>query len=248
MSYQRPQHNVIVEALHLMDAELLNRAKCYFGGGTAIVLKNGEYRLSLDVDFLCADADGYRELRNAVYRPDGIRAIFGEGIETVRPIMADQYGIRAIVALHGQPIKFEIVREARITLDGGIDPELGVPLLSTTSQFAEKLLANADRGLDRAVAYRDAIDLGKLVTATGVIPQEAKLSAEKAYGGIITRSLQQVLERLANPAEAAKAAAVLQMETGDFNLAARALSEAAVASWPTVDFPELPPIGNTCSP
>lgn len=42
-----------------MDATLLESSRCYFGGGTAIVLMYGEYRLSLDVDFLCSDVDGY---------------------------------------------------------------------------------------------------------------------------------------------------------------------------------------------
>jgi class 3 adenylate cyclase len=64
---------------------------------------------------------------------------------------------------------------------------------------------------------------------------------------IVLRSLQQVLERLADPEEAAKAATALQMDICDFNQAARSLREAAIASWPTTEFPELPPPGSTCS-
>jgi hypothetical protein len=73
--FRRPEHRIIGEALALMDRDILTANKCWFGGGTAIVMKFGEYRRSLDVDFLCADADGYRELRtHAVER--GMRAFF----------------------------------------------------------------------------------------------------------------------------------------------------------------------------
>lgn len=57
--FRRPEHWLIAEALAAMNAPLLVRTRCYFGGGTAIVLQNDEYRLSLDVGFLCADRDGY---------------------------------------------------------------------------------------------------------------------------------------------------------------------------------------------
>lgn len=36
-----------------MDSDFLARAHCYFGDGTAITLKLGEYRESIDVAFLC---------------------------------------------------------------------------------------------------------------------------------------------------------------------------------------------------
>src|SRR3546814_10282692 len=94
--------------LGAMDASYLERTRCYFGGGTAVVLQNGEYRLSRDIDFMCADRDGYRELRTAAVR-DGAHAFLGGAVEIVRPFVADQYGIRGIVALHGQRVRFEIV-------------------------------------------------------------------------------------------------------------------------------------------
>ena len=72
--------------------------RCYFGGGTAIVLRNGEYRLSLYVDFLCANLDGYRELRVAA-RGKGAQAVFGSDVETLRPFVAYQYGIRGLFSL-----------------------------------------------------------------------------------------------------------------------------------------------------
>ena len=92
--FKRQEHRVIVEALGLMDHAFLSANHCWFGGGTAIVLKLGEYRQSLDVDFLCSDADGYRELRSAAVEK-GLRAFFPEPVESLRSFKIDQYGLRA---------------------------------------------------------------------------------------------------------------------------------------------------------
>ena len=37
----------------------------------------------------------------------------------------------------------------------GADPELGMPLLSRTDLWAEKLMADADHGLDKVTVSRD---------------------------------------------------------------------------------------------
>lgn len=240
MPYERPQHNNILQLLNGMDGSLLTHCQSYFGGGTAIVLQNGEYRLSLDVDFLCADIDGYRELRSIAVAEGGVEALFGPTVEVKREFRADQYGIRGIIVLDGQATKVEFVRESRTHLEGTFDEFLGVPVLSIESQFAEKLMANADRCLDRAVAYRDAIDLGYLVTAAGEIPAEAAARAEKAYGTEITKKMRQVLEILGQPAERVRAAETLQMNAEDVQTAAANLASAAASRWPEVDFVTIP--------
>ncbi|HEY4254402.1 MAG TPA: nucleotidyl transferase AbiEii/AbiGii toxin family protein [Roseomonas sp.] len=240
MAFVRPQHRAVAAALRAVDADLFGACHCYFGGGTAIVLQRGEYRLSLDVDFLCADAEGYRMLRNRVFGAAGAEAFFGPEIGTIRPFRADQYGIRGFVSLGEQPIRFEIVREARITLDGALDLELGVPTLSVACQFAEKLLANADRGLDTSAAYRDAIDLGFLVLAVGFIPPDAIAKAEAAYGAVVARSLHAVLTALDLPDTVAKAADTLQMNRVAAEAAVMALRRAAAMAWPEAGFARRP--------
>jgi hypothetical protein len=209
----RPQHSIIVKALRLMDADMLLANRCWFGGGTAIVLKLGEYRRSLDVDFLCSDQDGYRALRMMAVQK-GIAAFFPAPAEAVRDMRADQYGIRAALRLDEQIIKFEIVREARIDLAGGLDADLGIPALVVEDMFAEKLLANSDRCQDRSVAYRDAIDLGMLVKQHGEIPELAMVKAVNAYGTDILGKLKWVTERLRDLGELHHAAGELQMEFG----------------------------------
>lgn len=211
MQFQRPQHQIIARLLRAMDAGLFLGARCWFGGGTAIVMTHGEYRLSLDVDFLCADRDGYRELRNLAVEK-GVQAFFSEAIEPLRDLRADQYGIRTAFSFQGQPIKFEIVREARIELDGILHPDLKAPMLTTPHMAAEKLLANADRCQDPSVGYRDAIDLSMLLDAEGHLPEGAYALASAAYGEDIDRKLRWAVDRLSQEEELKKAAERLDMD------------------------------------
>ncbi|PCK85593.1 hypothetical protein CPT32_18035 [Rhizobium sophoriradicis] len=211
MEFRRPEHRTIAAALRLMQADFILANRCWFAGGTAIVMHLDEYRLSLDVDFLCADGEGYRVLRTAAVE-NGVRAFFGEPVTTLRDFRTDQYGLRTVLTLEGQPIRFEIVREARIALEGTFDSRLNVPTLSLPDTFAEKLLANADRCQDRAVAYRDAIDLGMLLTRYVEIPAVAVEKATEAYGQDIQRKIGWVLTRLQDEKELKHAASVLQMD------------------------------------
>ncbi|GLS35892.1 hypothetical protein GCM10010869_14810 [Mesorhizobium tianshanense] len=232
--FKRPEHRIIAEALGLMDREFLAANQCWFGGGTAIVMKLGEYRRSLDVDFLCADADGYRELRTRATER-GVRAFFPEPVEAVRDFQIDQYGLRTVVRLKGQLIKFEIIREGRIKLQGHLDDDLNVPSLITADMFAEKLLANADRCQDRATAYRDAIDLGTLVKAYGEIPAEALGKAQTAYGSDIQHKIVWVVNKLQDRDELHNAAESLQMDTKAAEAAISALRNEGIRLWPGAD-------------
>ncbi|TJV07334.1 MAG: nucleotidyl transferase AbiEii/AbiGii toxin family protein [Mesorhizobium sp.] len=229
--FTRPEHRIIGEALASIDRNFLFASQCWFAGGTAIVLKLGEYRRSLDVDFLCADATGYRDLRTlAVER--GVRAFFPDPVEAVRDFQIDQYGLRTVVRLKGQQFKFEIVREARIPLQGHFDPDLNVPALVSTDMFAEKLLANADRCQDRSVAYRDAFDLGMLINAYGEIPGDAVDKAQTAYGADIRRKIAWVVNRLGETDELRHAARILQMEDDNALDAIAALRKEGIRIWP----------------
>ena len=230
-AFGKPEHRIIAEALGLMDRDFLTANQCWFGGGTAIVMKLGEYRRSLDLDFLCADASGYRELRTRASEL-GVRAFFPEPVEAVRDFQIDQYGLRTVVRLREQPIRFEVVREGRINLHGHFDEDLGVPTLAPADMFAEKLLANADRCQDRSVAYRDAFDLGMLVKAYGQIPADAIDKAQTAYGPDIERKVAWVVGKLRDKGELRDAAEALQMDIAVGVDAVSALREEAARIWP----------------
>lgn len=189
-------HAHVLSILNALDDRKLNALHTYFGGGTALSLMLGEYRLSTDIDLLCSDQSAYRELKDIFRDPSDRRAFLGPGIQEHREFRVDGYGIRGVVSL-GQslPIRFEIVSEARISLDPGSASLQGsnVPVLSRSDLFAQKLLANDDRGLDDAYHNRDVIDLAFMVIHWGSIPERALRKVNDAYP--INRRFLQRLER-----------------------------------------------------
>lgn len=73
--FSRAHHMRIASVLEALDAELLANSRCYFGGGTAIALRYGEYRESRDIDLLVSDGSGYGTLREQVRGPEGFTAL-----------------------------------------------------------------------------------------------------------------------------------------------------------------------------
>lgn len=164
-----------------MNSNLLTQAKCYFGGGTAIALKLGEYRESVNIDFLCSDKDGYRLLRNAI-TPPTLGAVLTAPVKHLRDVRTQRDKISTFLEVDDVPIKMEFVLEGRIEITGSLDPDLAVPVLQRDDMYAEKLLANTDRALDRSQMSRDLIDLAMMINAWGPIPTAALNKAEAAYG------------------------------------------------------------------
>jgi hypothetical protein len=180
--YTLEHHRKVATILDSLDSGFLARCRAYFGGGTLLALKYGEYRWSKDIDFICPVGEGYRALRAALM-DEGLNALFHsrDDLEFPRDIKADQYGVRFPVRVDGTIIKFEIVAEARITLNPPEYPVgITVPCLDFADSCAEKLLANADRWDDSSVESRDLIDLAVL-RQQGVIPASAFDKAEIAY-------------------------------------------------------------------
>jgi hypothetical protein len=142
--FDRPRHQRIAKFLASLNAEFLAQSGCYFGGGTAIVLSLNEYRVSVEVDFLCSSMDGYRALRNTITTAS-LGDILTQRVELARDVRADRYGIRTFARVDGTPIKFEIVSEGRIGISGTMDPVFGVPTLLREDMYAEELPTNAEK-------------------------------------------------------------------------------------------------------
>lgn len=160
-----------------------------------LAMSLGEYRESRDIDFLCANRAGFKALRETI-TDQSLGRIFHRPIDLAREVRADRDGIRTFLELDGLRIKFEIVREARIDLEGEVDKSLGVPALRTAYALAEKFLANADRGLDESTLSRDLVDLSFAAVNAGRPPLEEGLEiAAGAYGTVIQTSLRTTLER-----------------------------------------------------
>lgn len=200
--FERPHHQRIAHVLAALDGGALAQHACWFGGGTCIALRFGEYRESVDIDFLVSDPAGYRELRQLLTGLDGLAPITRQGampLELLREVRADQYGIRTQVRMDGYAIKFEIVREARIELQapGPQDLLCGIGTLTELDLAASKLLANADRQADDGVFSRDVIDLAMMNLT---LPQlrAALEKATEAYGAAITKDLAKAIDRLQN--------------------------------------------------
>jgi hypothetical protein len=201
--FERAHHRDIALVLQSLDPQALAQRHCYFGGGTAMALRYGEYRESVDIDFIVSDLEGYRELRHALADQRTLEPILRSGMnmELARGIRADQYGIRTQVRSGTSTIKFEIVLEARIDLaqPSEYDSICGVQTLAPIDLAAEKLLANADcwadRWADNAVYSRDVIDLA-MMRADRTLLESACKKAEVAYGGSVRASLSQAVQML----------------------------------------------------
>jgi len=197
--FTRLHHQRIAKVLESLDADLLKQHNCLFAGGTAIALGYGEYRESVDIDFLVSDLASYRYLRNSV-REQGLQALMkstdASQLQT-SDIRSDQYGIRTRVFVKGKPIKFEIVLEGRISLakPGKKDSILGVATLMKIDMAVSKLLANSDRGLDMGMHCRDVIDLAMLNLSKSEFA-EATTKGEAAYGEAILKDLAKVIGML----------------------------------------------------
>lgn len=197
--FDRPHHRRIANVLEALDAEVLLARGCLFGGGTAIALRFGEYRESVDIDFLVSRLDGYRELRQGLTGADGLRSITraGQVLTPCREMRADQYGIRTMLQVEDVQIKFEIVLEGRIELEApaAADRVCGVATLTVLDMLVSKLLANADRWRDDAVFSRDLIDLA-MMTPPKRLLRKAIDKAQTAYGVSVANDLTSAVDSL----------------------------------------------------
>lgn len=195
--FERPHHQRIARVLASLDADALLKHQCLFGGGTAIVLAGGEYRESVDVDFICSSVEGYREIRSRVHA-GGIQALMARPVEVLREPRIDQYGVRCALAVDGTPIKFEIVFEGRIALSDPLpqDRVCGVWALTLEDRVATKLMANSDRWADDSVYSRDLIDLAMVQEPLATLPAVGVQKALRAYGLSVIEDAEKARARL----------------------------------------------------
>lgn len=197
--FEREHHRNVALVLQSLEPEALARCHCWFGGGTAMALRYGEYRESIDVDFLVSDLAGYRELRQALTAAGDLGPLLrpGMALPLQRALRADQYGIRTLVSCGAANIKFEIVLEGRIAFEVPDDEDriCGVRTLTAIDMAAEKLLANADRWADDMVYSRDLIDLAMQRPSRELL-RSACVKAEAAYGAGVRRSVIEAVAHL----------------------------------------------------
>lgn len=214
--FERVRHQQIAIILESLDENLLRNHMCFFGGGTAIAMKYGEYRQSDDIDFMVSSWDHYRELRGLV-KLKGPKSLFLKttALELPETFISDQYGIRGWVSILGEQIKFEIVSEGRIELEApsSEDQICGVSTLTQTDMVAEKVLANSDRFLDTATFQRDLFDLAAM-NIPDFQNSPGLEKARRSYGETAQGDLNRALEKLLdNPVWLDQCYARLQITT-----------------------------------
>lgn len=198
MIFQREHHRSIAQVLLSLNGTLLRENRCWFGGGTAMAMRFGEYRESVDMDFLVSDPSCYRNLRQLI-RASGIAAIVRDDAAPLflaRDFRIDQYGIRTMVRAGEVQIKFEIICEGRLDLQSPkrTDQICNVSTLCPLDMAAGKLLANSDRWSDDGIFNRDLIDLA-MMRASSKLLQQAVRKAQQAYGTLILEDLDNAIRR-----------------------------------------------------
>ena len=198
--FKRLHHQAIAQVLHALDGGLLRQHHCLFGGGTVIAMRYGEYRESVDMDFMVSSKAGYRELRQLA--GTNLGPLFRDStlpFAPLRKVRTDQYGIRSMLNVVGRDIKFEIVREGRVELDapGLEDTVCGIATLSPLDMATSKLLANADRWYDDGAFNRDLIDLAMMHPNRELL-ERAVGKAQEAYGSAILQDLAKAVDRVKN--------------------------------------------------
>ena len=197
--FEREHHRRIAAVLQSLDADTLASNACYFGGGTAMALRYGEYRESVDIDFLVSSLDGYRQLRQLLTGPQGLLAFTkpGHALQQTREMRADQYGLRTLLLVGDASIKFEIVLEGRIEFEtpSADDRICNLATLTPLDMATSKLLALCDRWRDDAVLSRDLIDLAMMAPPKKLL-QQAIGKAQVAYGDSVQSDLAKAIEDL----------------------------------------------------
>lgn len=201
--FTRHHHQAIAQVLRALDGDLLRQHTCLFGGGTVIAMRYGEYRESLDINFLVSSKSGYRELRQLAGH--GLEALFRDNTLPFAPsrdVRIDRYGIRSMLEVVGRDIKFEIVLEGRVELDAPEPNDMvcGIATLSPLDMATSKLLANADCWNDDGAFNRDLIDLAMMQPARSLL-EAAVTKAQGAYGTAVLDDLAKAIDRVENRSE-----------------------------------------------
>jgi hypothetical protein len=141
-----------------MDHDLLMDCQCWLGGGTEIVLDLGEYRLSKDAGFLCADASGYGKLR-FLAATHGAPALFRADIQEERATAFRDAVDLGMLALRQGPFPEVALLKAEQAYPGDIGRKL-VLVLERLSRAEERRKASAALGMDQALLDAAVIALG----------------------------------------------------------------------------------------
>lgn len=211
MEYKHKRHETIAKALANFNADFLEKNNVLFGGGTRIAMELGEYRESVDIDFLCPDIQSYREVRKQV-TSNALGDITRKPFDLAREVRFDRYGVRTVINVDDTPIKLELVSFADYRLKKDDTTPFPVPSIDRESCYVTKLLAHADRSA--MPDKKDFIDLMMMYSHWGAPSQNAWAEVERHYGQAPKKTLEKALNSfIDNPEKIYAAAAKLHMDS-----------------------------------
>ena len=109
--FTNEHHQLIHRVLNTLDPEPFVEHSCFFGGGTLLALAYGEYRTSVDIDFLCSAPFGPIKEHFRNRKPAAL------GNLQTSEIRVEKDKISFFVIDGSTNLKFEILQEDRIVLE-----------------------------------------------------------------------------------------------------------------------------------
>jgi hypothetical protein len=196
--YKRHRHNIIHHLLQQFNTPYLEANNILFGGGTRISLALGEYRESIDIDFLCPSTASYRAARSVISSSSLGELVNGD-IKFAREIQVSRYAIRTVAEFEDTKVKMEFISLDDYQLNPMQNSPFGVPCIDIDSCYITKLLAHADRQGDPL--KKDFIDLMKMYEHWGEPSSKVWAEVERHYGSASKASIEKQLGRFIDDQE-----------------------------------------------
>lgn len=166
-------------SLRAFNCDFLLANRTYLTGGAAVAMQFGVFRQTRGINLVCASRAGFVALRNEVSK-NSLGSLFCPDQQISHSFLGayDHAEFSGVIQLQTNYVTFANVRyrvlfEPRIDLEGEVHPAYKVPVLSRNHLFVAKLLSNADRSLLPRVSLIDIVDLAVMIADEGQIPPQA---------------------------------------------------------------------------
>lgn len=166
-----------------LDHDLLKETDARFGGGTLVSMRHGEYRESVDVDFLLCKSRPFSAVKGQV------RSI--TDLKLAREPVVEKDAVRLWVEYEGRTVKIEFIHEQRFAF-GSPDNFCGINALNDMDLMACKLFAYSDRSIYAARPGKDISDILAVFRKYPEVMFPACMTVYAAYGSWFAEALKRL--------------------------------------------------------
>ena len=166
-------------SLRAFNADFFLENKTYLTGGVAVGMQFGLFRQALKINFVCASRTGFIAMRNAMHK-NSIGELFAHDQNLSLPLLGTYdhacfAGSIRLATNTSAPmeIRYRVIFEPRIDLEGESHPVYKIPVLNRNYLFIAKLLSNTDRTMLPRISLVDIVDLATMIAVEGQIPDIA---------------------------------------------------------------------------